>query len=73
MVHVEFLGPIQNEPLELEAQTLKEVADILNQNDDLKEWLQTSAVAVNDKLVSSLDIELRDGDRISLLPPVCGG
>ena len=73
MVHVEFLGPIQKEPLELEAQTLKEVADILNQDDELKEWLANSAVAINDMLVSSLEIKLNDGDKISLLPPVCGG
>ena len=57
MVHVEFLGPIQKEPLELEAQTLKEVADILNQDDELKEWLSNSAVAINDMLVSSLEIK----------------
>lgn len=73
MVHVEFLGPIQKEPLELEAQTLKEVADILNQDNELKEWLSNSAVAINDMLVSSLEIKLNDGDKISLLPPVCGG
>ncbi|WP_345992773.1 MoaD/ThiS family protein [Sulfurimonas sp. HSL-1716] len=73
MVHIEFLGPIQKEPLDLEALTLREVADILNQDDELKEWLQTSAVALNDTLVSSLDIKLNDGDKISLLPPVCGG
>lgn len=73
MVHVEFLGPIQKKPLELEAQTLKEVADILNQDDELKEWLANSAVAINDMLVSSLEIKLNDGDKISLLPPVCGG
>ena len=73
MVHVEFLGPIQKKPLELEAQTLKEVAEILNQDDELKEWLSNSAVAVNDMLVASLDIKLNDGDKISLLPPVCGG
>lgn len=73
MVRVEFLGPIQKESLELESGTLKDVADILSQDDELKEWLQTSAVAINDILVSSLDIKLNDGDKISLLPPVCGG
>ena len=73
MVRVEFLGPIQKEPLDLEVKTLREVADILNKDDELKEWLQTSAVAVNDTLVSSLDTKLSDGDTISLLPPVCGG
>ena len=46
---------------------------ILNQDEELKEWIATSAVAINDTLVSSLDIVLKDGDKISLLPPVCGG
>ena len=73
MVRVEFLGPIQKEPLEIEANTLGDVADILNRDVELKEWIATSAVAVNDMLVSSLDIVLKDGDKISLLPPVCGG
>jgi sulfur-carrier protein len=73
MVLVEFLGPIQKESLQLHAKTLQEVADILAEDETLKEWLQTSAVALNDTLVSSLQIELNDGDKISLLPPVCGG
>ena len=73
MVRVEFLGPIQREPLDIEAHTLGDVAEILNQDEELKEWIATSAVAINDTLVSSLDIVLKDGDRISLLPPVCGG
>jgi len=73
MVRVEFLGPIQKEPLNIEANTLSDVAKILSQDEELKEWIVTSAVAVNDMLVSSLDIPLKDGDKISLLPPVCGG
>ncbi|MDD2356894.1 MAG: MoaD/ThiS family protein [Thiovulaceae bacterium] len=73
MVRVEFLGPIQKEPLNIEANTLSDVAKILSQDEELKEWIATSAVAVNDTLVSSLDISLKDGDKISLLPPVCGG
>jgi molybdopterin synthase sulfur carrier subunit len=28
---------------------------------------------VNDKIVSSVDVELKDGDKVVLLPPVCGG
>jgi molybdopterin synthase sulfur carrier subunit len=39
----------------------------------MAEWLKNSAVAVNDTLVSSLDVKLKDGDKVSLLPPVCGG
>ncbi len=73
MVRVEFLGPIQREALEIEAHTLRDVADILNQDTELQEWIATSAVALNDMLVASLDIVLKDGDKISLLPPVCGG
>lgn len=73
MVKVEFLGPIQKDTLELDISNLRELAVILQQDKDMKEWLENSAVAVNDKLVSTLEGELRDGDKISLLPPVCGG
>jgi len=73
MVRVEFLGPIQKEPMELDINNLQELAVILQEDKELSEWLQNSAVAVNDTLVGSLDVELKDGDKISLLPPVCGG
>ena len=73
MVRVEFLGPIQKKPLELDITNLSKLAEILQEDEELKEWLENSAVALNDKLVLTLDIELRDGDKISLLPPVCGG
>jgi molybdopterin synthase sulfur carrier subunit len=73
MVRIEFLGPIGKEPMELEAKTLQEVADILGRDEALQTWLQNCAVALNDTLVASLDTPLKDGDKISLLPPVCGG
>jgi len=73
MVRVEFLGPIQKEPLVLEITNLNELARILQEDKELSEWLANSAVAVNDSIVSSLDVALQDGDKISLLPPVCGG
>ena len=73
MVKVEFLGPIQKEALVLDIKNLNELAAILQEDEDVKEWLQNCAVAVNDTLVSSLEKELKDGDKISLLPPVCGG
>ena len=73
MVRVEFLGPIQKDALELEIKNLRDLAPILQQDETLVEWLDNSAVAINDTLVSSLDVALSDGDRISLLPPVCGG
>jgi len=73
MVRVEFLGPIQKEPLELDITNLNQLAKILQEDDEVDQWLQNSAVAINDTLVSSLDIDLKDGDKVSLLPPVCGG
>jgi molybdopterin synthase sulfur carrier subunit len=73
LIRVEFLGPIQKEPLELEIKNLNELATILQNDKELSQWLENSAVAVNDALVSSLECELKDGDKVSLLPPVCGG
>ena len=73
MIRVEFLGPIQKEPLELDITNLNQLAKILQGDKEVSEWLQNSAVAVNDTLVASLDVELKDGDKVSLLPPVCGG
>ncbi|NPA66074.1 MAG: MoaD/ThiS family protein [Epsilonproteobacteria bacterium] len=73
MVIVEFLGPIPKERLELEIANLQELSDILAQDPTLKEWVECSAVAVNDTLVAQKDYPLQDGDKVSLLPPVCGG
>lgn len=73
MVRVEFLGPIQKEPLALEIANLNELAEILKSDEEMQMWLENCAVAVNDLLVSSRDVELKDGDRVVLLPPVCGG
>jgi len=73
LVRVEFLGPIQKETLELDINNLNQLAAILQEDKEMNEWLQNSAVAVNDTLVSSLEAPLKDGDKISLLPPVCGG
>lgn len=73
MVRVEFLGPIQKDSLELEISNLNELATILQKDAEMTEWLKNCAVAVNDMLVSSLEAPLKDGDKISLLPPVCGG
>ncbi len=73
MVTVEFLGPIGKEPLKLDISNLNQLSDILKQDDSLTSWLQNSAVAINDMLVQDKNSELKDGDKISLLPPVCGG
>ena len=73
MVKVEFLGPINKEPMDVEISNLKELGVLLKGEQDLSKWLENCAVAVNDTLVSSKDVSLNDGDKVSLLPPVCGG
>ena len=73
MVTIEFLGPIGKAPLTLDIHNLKELATELNKDEELKSWLENCAVAVNDTMVASLDYALNDGDKVSLLPPVCGG
>ena len=73
MVRVEFLGPIKKEPLEVAANSLAELANILAKDSALKEWLDISAVAVNDTIIKSKEYPLQNGDVVSILPPVCGG
>ena len=73
MVRVEFLGPINKEALQLDISNLNELATILQDDKEISQWLENSAVAVNDMMVTSRDTALQDGDKVSLLPPVCGG
>jgi molybdopterin synthase sulfur carrier subunit len=73
MVKVEFLGPIGKEPLLVDITNLNQLSEILKQDETLVNWLLNSAVAVNDVLVKDKNIPLKDGDKVSLLPPVCGG
>ncbi len=72
-IKVEFLGPINKNPIYVEIKNLNELSSILKENKSLDEWLEISAIAVNDVLVSNKDIKLNNGDKISILPPVCGG
>jgi molybdopterin synthase sulfur carrier subunit len=73
MAKLEFLGPINREPMIVDISNLRELKEILNKDEALSEWLENSAVAVNDVMVASLDIEVGEKDKISILPPVCGG
>jgi len=70
-VLIKFLGPISRDDLEVEVNSSEELKEVIKQNIS-DEWLEKIAVAVNDKIVSNLD-DIKDGDVISLLPPVCGG
>lgn len=73
MVKVEFLGPINKDPLELDIKNISELSEILKDDKEISSWLETCAVAVNDTLIMSKNVDLNDGDSVSLLPPVCGG
>jgi len=73
MVKIEFLGPISREPLEIEANSLEDVAKALQNIEEISSWLDKCAVAVNDNMTNDLTTKLKDGDRVSILPPVCGG
>ena len=73
MIKVEFLGPIGKAPIEMEASTLADVSLRLKEEEEISSWLEKSAVAVNDTMVNDLNMKLNDGDKVSILPPVCGG
>jgi len=73
MIRVEFLGPIGKEPLELDIISLDQLSKILKEDDKVSTWLETCAIAINDTIIKDKNIQLKDGDKISLLPPVCGG
>jgi len=73
MVRVEFLGPIEQEPQEFAVSNLLELSQKLKEDATLHPWLECSAVAVNDILVAQKDFPLKSGDKVVLLPPVCGG
>ncbi|MCH5322358.1 MAG: MoaD/ThiS family protein [Helicobacter sp.] len=73
MVKIEFLGPLGNKSLNSNATNFSELKAELQQIPELQNWLDSCAIALNDVLISTLDTPLSDGDKVSLLPPVCGG
>lgn len=75
MISVKFLGPLGLDDMEFDVKNLSELKAKLAERSDLNlgEWLKICAVAVNDEIVTELDTELKNGDRVALLPPVCGG
>ena len=73
MVKIEFLGPINKDDMNLDINNLLQLSEILKADKEVSSWLDTCAVAINDTLICSKDVELNDGDKVSLLPPVCGG
>ena len=73
MIRVEFLGPIGKEPIEIEADSLLDVSNYLKRDESISKWLDKCAVALNDMMISDPNTPLKDGDKLSILPPVCGG
>ncbi len=73
MAKVEFLGPMARPSIEVDIQNLQELKTFFKNDAQLQEWLAICAVAVNDTLVCALDMPISPNDKISLLPPVCGG
>ncbi len=73
MITVEFLGPINIEDMQVDVSSLGELSSLLLENKELASWLSSSAVAVNNTMVNDATMLLNDGDKVSILPPVCGG
>ncbi len=73
MAKIEFLGPLNRESIEVDIKNLNDLKEMFKEDKEIQEWLEICAVAVNDSLVCSLDTKVEAGDKISLLPPVCGG
>ncbi len=73
MAKIEFLGPIDIDTMDVHVRNMKELSVLLNEIPQMKGWIDNSAVAVNNTIVSSLDIPLNENDIITILPPVCGG
>jgi len=73
MITVEFLGPINIEDMQVDVSSLGELSSLLLENKELASWLSSSAVAVNDRMTNDATMLLNDGDKVSILPPVCGG
>jgi molybdopterin synthase sulfur carrier subunit len=73
MAVIEFLGPINKKPMEVDIANLSEIKEILKDDEELKKWIESCSIAVNGKIVSHLNIPLLSRDKIALLPPVGGG
>lgn len=73
MVEVSFLGPIKQKSLALDINNVSQLKEILQKDETMKEWLHLCAIAINDKLVFDINTELKNGDKVAILPPVSGG
>ncbi|AWI33857.1 MoaD/ThiS family protein [Helicobacter apodemus] len=73
MIEIEFLGPLGNKVLQSNAKDFYDLKEELQQIPEIRIWLKDCAIALNNEIITSLDTPLKSGDRVLLLPPVCGG
>lgn len=74
MIKVEFLGPIGLDSIEIDVNNLEQLSGTLKNISGMEQWIDISAIAINDKVVTKREnFLLNDGDIVSVLPPVCGG
>jgi molybdopterin synthase sulfur carrier subunit len=73
MVTIQFLGPIAREPIQVKITNFKQLQQLLLQDKNLRPWIDSLAIALNDTIIKDTNITFKDGDTITLLPPVCGG
>jgi len=73
MAKIEFLGPISIDTMDADIKNIEELSILLKTIPEMQEWIDNSAVAVNNTIVSSLNIAITNEDVITILPPVCGG
>ncbi|MDE5591506.1 MAG: MoaD/ThiS family protein [Helicobacter sp.] len=73
MIQIEFLGPLGNKTIQSQAKDFYALKEELQRIPEIKPWLQDCAIALNNEIISSLNTPLKPGDKVTLLPPVCGG
>lgn len=74
MAIVNFLGPINKSPINIEVNSFDELKNELHKINELKQWIPICAIAINNTIAQTTDdIVIKNDDVISLLPPVCGG
>ena len=73
MIEIDFLGPLGNKTYTSNATNLHVLKEELKAIPELQDWLKDCAIALNNEIISSLDTPIKEGDKIVLLPPVCGG
>lgn len=73
MIEIELLGPLGNTTYTSNATSLHALKKELQEIPEISVWLKDCAIAINNTIISSLDTPIQEGDKIALLPPVCGG